>query len=118
MQLKILISTPKDQAKGFGNDPIYKLLLLGRSKIIETKVNKNNDKLVWIVEAKGSQFDGIMQRVSLFKATCLAVINNRAFGFMTKMTHDQKQKLKEMMQNTMVMVIKLTEWEEISHEFA
>jgi|26BtaG_2_1085354.scaffolds.fasta_scaffold15743_3 hypothetical protein len=117
MEVKIIIRTPKGQAKGME----WKLrkVLLGKIKPKEMYVSKDDNELVWVVDAPSRRVTKIIRNVSFFDVTIRNIFENKALKktLWKKLSAKDLKELEGMLkQQTEVEVIKNATAEEIVDE--
>lgn len=117
VMIKILIKTPS----GYAKSTEYKLrpFLIGRKgKMHQILTNKEDSKILWIVDAQPRQYHKIIKNVTVYKTMISKIMQNKTIQKVAKITADQKKELNNMLTDqTEIDVIKEKDWEEIKKEF-
>ena len=117
MKIYIKIKTPK----GYAKSTEFKLrpFLIGRKgKIHKIMTNKNDDQILWIVDAKPRQYNKIIKNVTFYQFMIKKVMSNKTVQKVAKITDEQKKELNNMLTDqTQIDVVQKKDWEKIKKEF-
>lgn len=115
--IKIRITTPK----GYAKSTEFKLrpFLIGRKgKMHKIMTTPDDDKILWIVEAKPRQYTKIIKNVSAYKVMIKGILKNKAVQKVARLNDDQKKELDKMlMDQTEIDLVKESDWKKIKKEF-
>jgi len=127
MEIKILINTPKGQAKG--TEKKLRPFLLGKNKPKELWTNEEDNQIVWIIDTDVRRAMKIQRNVMVFDKMMESVLNHKYVKgtIHKKLSKEDQAQLKDMLQNqTTVEVIKTytdednkrtSIWEKIKSKF-
>jgi len=110
MELKILVRTPKGQAKG--TQKKLQPFLLGIRKIKETYVNDEDSEMVWLVETTPRDMIKISRNVALYANLIQMIFQNKTMqkfigSKISNISKEQQAELKDMLENqTTVEIVK------------
>jgi len=98
MKIRILITTPKGQAKK-ASDRLRTFLLKGKN--LESYTNEEDNEIVWIYEGNSRQVFDLERKVFQFQKLMIMVINNPVVeGIIKKKTsQEERTQLKDMLIN-------------------
>ena len=116
-QIKILIKTPA----GYAKSTEFKLrpfLIGNKGKIHKILTNKNDDQILWLVDAKAGQYMKIIKNVSTYRSMVASILKNKTVRKVARLTEDQKKELDHMLDDqTQISIVKENEWGKIKKEF-
>jgi hypothetical protein len=103
MEVKIMIRTPKGQAKGTEKKFRYFIPIGGIIK--ETLINDEDSEMIWVIDAPYRKVLEIQKRVNWYSHSVGAVMGNKKFKKLVN--EDQKEELEDMLNNqTSIEIIK------------
>lgn len=117
MEIYIRIKTPKGQAKKaeFNLRPF----LIGRKgKLNKIMTNKDDNQILWIVDAQPRQYNKIIKNVTTYQYMVKKIMSNKTVQKVAKITDEQKKELNDMLTDqTKIDIIQKKDWEKIKKEF-
>ena len=117
MQIKILIKTPKGHAKKT-EFQIRPFLIGNKGKIHKIMTNAEDNKILWIVDAKEGQYFKIIKNVSAYRTMISAIMGNKTVKKVARITPEQEAELNDMLLNqTEIDVVLEKDWDKIKKEF-
>ena len=117
MMLKIRIRTPKGHAKKTEHR-IRPFIIGNKGKMHKIMTNKDDNQILWIVDAKPRQYTKIIKNVSAYKIMIEKIMSNKTVQKVARISDDQKEELNKMlMDQTEIDIIKEQDWETIKKEF-
>jgi hypothetical protein len=117
MEVKILIRTPKDQARK--TEKRLRLFLLKNKRPDRTVINYLDNEICWIITDSPRKIRKLTNAVTKFDFLMRQALNNRAMRFLIKkkLKKEQKEELMDMLLNqTQVEVINKATEEELAKD--
>ena len=116
-EIMIIIKTPV----GYAKSTQFKLkpfLIGNKGKMHKIMINKDDSKILWIVEANVRQYTKIIRNVTMYKTMIAGVLKNKTVKKLAKLNQDQEKELNNMLTDqTEIDVVKSKDWNKIKKEF-
>lgn len=115
MQIKVLIKTPKGNAKA--TEKKIRPFLVKSKEIHETRVNKADNQIVWTIDCTVKRALKIQKNVAYFDTIMKGVMNNKTLkkAVRSKLSDQDEKELNNMLsEQTSVKIIKQADAEELA----